>query len=246
MMTSFNPCILIPVYNHEQPLVKIVGKIVSYNLGCILVDDGCNTSCSDTIRSLSNFPGVQSIRLETNQGKGAAVQAGLLFARKCGFSHAVQIDADGQHDLGDLEKFLEASRHAPDAIIIGRAIFNDSIPRLRYYARYLTHLWVHINTLSLRIPDSMCGYRVYPVETTVQLIQTMTLEKRMAFDTQILVVLDWQAVPIISIPTAVNYPEDGVSHFRGFEDNWRLSLTHARLFFGMLCRSPKLLTRYFQ
>ncbi len=247
MTRPFNPCILIPAYNHERPLPKILEQLASYPLSCILVDDGSQESCAELIRSLSaQYPWVQAIRLEPNQGKGAAVKAGLLLAHEQGFSHALQIDADGQHDLRDLEKFLAASRLAPEAAVIGLAIFDGSIPKLRYYARYLTHIWVHINTLSCRIPDSMCGYRIYPVATCTQLIQTTVLENRMAFDTEILVRLDWQGVPILSIPTHVTYPQDGLSHFRGWEDNLRLSLTHARLFFGMLLRLPKLLARHFR
>ncbi len=247
MTMPFNPCILIPVYNHEGPLPKIVEQLGSCKLPCILVDDGSQESCAELIRSLSNqYPWVQAIRLGSNQGKGAAVKAGLLLAQEQGFSHALQIDADGQHDLHDLDKFLAASRIAPEAIVIGRAVFDDSIPKLRYYARYLTHAWVHINTLSFRIPDSMCGYRIYPVAISTQLIQAIALENRMAFDTEILVRLDWQGVPVVSISTHVTYPQDGVSHFRGWEDNLRLSLTHARLFFGMLLRLPKLLVRHFQ
>ncbi len=247
MTTPFNPCILIPVYNHERPLPKILQQLNSYRLPCILVDDGSQESCAELIRSMAKqYPWAQTIRLDSNQGKGAAVKAGLVLAQQQGFSHALQIDADGQHDLQDLEKFLAAARSAPEAVVIGRAIFDDSIPKLRYYARYLTHIWVHINTLSLRIPDSMCGYRIYPIESCAKLIQTTALEDRMAFDTEILVRLDWQGVPVVSIPTHVTYPQDGVSHFRAWEDNLRISLTHARLFFGMLPRLPKLLARHFQ
>ena len=247
MTALFNPCILIPVYNHEGPLPKIVEQLAVYQLPCILVDDGSRESCAEIIRGLSSlYTWVQAIRLDSNRGKGRAVKVGLLLAQNQGFSHAVQIDADGQHDLLDLEKFLVASRLAPDAVVIGQPIFDDSIPKLRYYARYLTHTWVHINTLSLRIRDAMCGYRVYPVDACVKLIQTTALEDRMAFDVEILVRLDWQGVPVVSIPTRVAYPQDGVSHFRGGEDNLRISLTHARLFLGMLRRMRKLLARHFQ
>ncbi len=247
MTSQFNPCILIPVYNHEGPLPKIVEQLASCKLPCILVDDGSRESCAGVIRGLSGqYAWVQSIRLDINRGKGGAVKAGLLLAHERGFSHAVQIDADGQHNLLDLEKFLAASREAPEAVVIGEPVFDDSIPKLRYYARYLTHIWVHINTLSSRIPDSMCGFRVYPVDTCTKLMQTTTLEDRMAFDVEILVRLDWQGVPVVSIPTFVGYPLDGVSHFRGGEDNLRISLTHARLFFGMLLRAPKLLARHFR
>ncbi len=245
MATAFNPCLLIPVYNHEGPLPAIVERLAPYGLPCILVDDGSLESCAGIIRGLSSqYHWVRSVRLEANRGKGGAVKEGLLLALGLGYTHAVQIDADGQHDLDDLDKFLATARETPQAVVIGQPIFDESIPRLRYYARYLTHVWVHINTASFVIRDSMCGYRVYPVDTCARLIQTTVLEDRMAFDVEILVRLYWQGVPVVSIPTKVGYPQDGVSHFRGWEDNLRISLTHARLFFGMLPRLPKLLARH--
>jgi glycosyltransferase involved in cell wall biosynthesis len=247
MTTSFNPCILIPVYNHEKPLPGIVARLAAYQLPCLLVDDGSEASCAEVIRGLSaQYAWVQSIRLELNQGKGVALKAGILAAHAQGYSHALQIDADGQHDLNDLDKFLTAAQQAPAAAVIGRALFDASIPKLRYYARYLTHAWVHINTLSCAIPDSMCGYRVYPLASCAQLIQSVTMENRMGFDTEILVRLYWQGVTVISIPTHVRYPLDGISHFRAWEDNLLLSQTHARLFFGMLLRLPTLLLRHFR
>lgn len=247
MTIVFNPCILIPVYNHEQPLPRLVERLAAFNLPCILIDDGSRESCAAVIRKLAEqYPWAQSQRLEVNRGKGGAVKAGLLLAHSQGFSHAVQIDADGQHNVNDLEQFLAAARANPNAVIIGQPIFDDSIPTLRFYARYLTHVWVYINTLSLAIRDSMCGYRVYPLAACLKLIETTQLEERMAFDVEILVRLYWQGLDMVSIPTRVGYPEDGISHFLGWEDNLRISLTHARLFFGMLIRLPRLLARHFQ
>ncbi|MGY6276222.1 glycosyltransferase family 2 protein [Methylomonas sp. MgM2] len=247
MTTEFRPCLLIPVYNHEQPLPRIVESLASFGLPCLLVDDGSRASCAKIIENLAErYSWLQSLRHQTNRGKGGAVKTGILWARTQGYSHAVQIDADGQHDLNDLNKFLEAARQNPGAAVIGRPVFDDSIPKIRFYARYLTHVWVYINTLSFRIHDAMCGYRVYPVSVCADLVQNAHLEERMAFDVEILVRLYWAGVPMISIPTRVGYPQDGISHFRGLEDNLRISLTHARLFFGMLARLPTLLIRHFQ
>jgi glycosyltransferase involved in cell wall biosynthesis len=247
MITAFKPCVVIPVYNHEQPLPNIIERLAAFELPCILIDDGSQPSCAQVIRDLAErYSWVQSMRLENNRGKGGAVKASMLLAHSQGFSHAIQIDADGQHDLNDLEKFLTAARANPDAVIIGQPIFDDSIPTLRFYARYLTHVWVYINTLSLAIRDSMCGYRVYPLASCCQLIQTTQLEERMAFDVEILVRLYWQGLSMVPIATRVGYPEDGVSHFLGWEDNLRISQTHARLFFGMLMRLPILLARHFR
>ncbi|MCQ8105415.1 glycosyltransferase family 2 protein [Methylomonas sp. SURF-2] len=245
MKHPFKACLLIPVYNHELPLPGIVERLAAYNLPCILVDDGSGATCAEVIDSLAaRYPWVESLRLTHNRGKGGAVKAGILRAESLGYSHAVQIDADGQHDLNDLAQFLAAAAAHPQAVVLGQPIFDASIPRLRYYARYLTQIWVIINTLSLQIRDAMCGYRVYPVATCAELIRNTALEERMAFDVEILVRLHWQQVPMLSIPTRVAYPQDGISHFRGLEDNLRISATHARLFFGMLARLPKLLARH--
>jgi len=247
MTTRFNPCVIIPVYNHELPLPKLVERLEPYRLPCFLLDDGSDKVCAEVIQSLAaRYPWVWAFREDLNRGKGHAVKAGILFAQNYGHSHAVQIDADGQHDLGDLGVFLAAARAEPKAVITGQPVFDESIPKLRYFGRYLTHLWVHINTLSLQIPDSMCGFRVYPVETCARLIQSTPLGNRMEFDTEILVRLYWQGVKVVSLPTRVGYPQDGISHFRAFADNALISLMHARLFFGMLRRFPSLLGRHFR
>ncbi|MBS1213498.1 MAG: glycosyl transferase [Proteobacteria bacterium] len=243
----FNPCIIIPVYNHEQPLPGIIERLSDFRLPCILIDDGSRASCAAVIREIADrHRWLQLIRQDVNRGKGSAVKAGLLAARHQGYSHAVQIDADGQHDLNDLRRFLETAEANPDAVITGRPIFDGSVPKGRYYARYLTHVWVWINTLSLAIPDSMCGYRVYPVARCAELIEHTALDDRMAFDVEILIRLYWQGVSVLSIPTRVGYPQDGISHFRLWEDNLRLSLMQARLFLGMLLRLPRLLARHFR
>lgn len=247
MLSQFNPCFLIPVYNHQGPLPGIVARLAAFDLPCVLVDDGSAPDCAEVIDGLAEqYAWVQGVRHSVNRGKGGAVKTGLFWAAEQGYSHAVQIDADGQHDLADLDKMLAAARKHPLAVILGQPIFDESIPKLRYYGRYLTHVWVYINTLSLQIHDAMCGYRVYPLAACVELMQHCDMEERMAFDVEILVRLYWQGLKMQSIPTHVGYPQDGVSHFRGWEDNLRISLTHARLFFGMLARLPRLLARHFQ
>jgi hypothetical protein len=117
------------------------------------------------------------------------------------------------------------------------------VPRSRLYGRYLTHVWVWINTLSFEIRDSMCGLRVYPLAATCEIWRKYRVDRRMAFDTEILVRLSWSGVRIIAVPTRVTYPRDGVSHFRMLKDNVHISWMHTRLFFGMLRRAPVLLFR---
>ena len=142
----------------------------------------------------------------------------------------------------DLLRSDDSAEH-PDAVISGCPVYDQSVPKGRLYGRYLTHVWVWINTLSLQIRDSMCGFRVYPLAATLALLNRAQIGRRMDFDVEILVRLHWQGVPIRNRPTRVIYPEDGVSHFQLWRDNARISKMHARLFFGMLLRMPQLLWR---
>lgn len=112
-------------------------------------------------------------------------------------------------------------------------------------ARYLTHFWVWVETLSLSIKDSMCGFRVYPLNDVIGLLEHTQLGDRMDFDPEVLVRLSWRGLEIISIPTRVIYPKDGLSHFRLVEDNVLITRMHFRLVFGMTWRLPVLLLRKF-
>ena len=183
--------------------------------------------------------------LETG-AKAAAVMDGFKLALEKGYSHAIQIDADGQHDVAALPAFLEAGKNNPKALILGRPTFDSSAPRSRVYGRRITNFWIAVNTLSSAIADGMCGFRLYPLAAVGQLLKTISISPRMAFDIDIAVRLYWQGVPVINQPVAVNYPENGVSHFRLIEDNIAISQVHARLFLGMLLRSPQLILRHWR
>lgn len=245
MIPAFSPLVVVPVYDHPQAIAGLVGTLRGQGVPCLLVDDGSGPECAALLAGLAaSHPGdVSLLRLEPNQGKGAAVMAGLREAARRGFSHALQIDADGQHDARDVPRFLAMAREAPDAVVNGRPIYDDSVPKARLYGRYASHVWVWINTLSLVIRDSMCGFRVYPLAPTVALLDREHIGTRMDFDTEILVRLYWQGLDVHDCPTRVTYPEHGVSHFRMLRDNLRITAMHTRLFFGMLWRLPRLLAR---
>ncbi|MDR3299095.1 MAG: glycosyltransferase family 2 protein [Candidatus Accumulibacter sp.] len=238
---------IVPVFDHGATVGAVAATLRAHGLPVILVDDGSHAPCAQTLDALlaagaaRDWPPLVLLRHTENRGKGAAVLTGLVHAQTLGATHAVQVDADGQHDLEALPAFLEASAANPRAVINGCPRYDDSVSRGRLYGRYLTHLWVWINTLSLRIADSMCGFRVYPLAAVMPLLPALRHAKRMDFDPEILVRLDWAAVPIVNLPVRVRYPADGLSHFQPWRDNLRISAMHARLFFGMLRRCPRLL-----
>jgi len=241
-MTSV--CAVIPVYDHEHAIGRMVEALRQQGLPVFLVDDGSGPSCAAELERLADADAqVQLVRLPENQGKGVAVMAGLAAAAAAEFSHAVQIDADGQHDPTDLPRFVAAARADPQSLVCGRPVFDASIPRHRFYFRYLTHALVWLNTLSFDIPDSMCGLRVYPLAIVLPILAAEPPGRRMDFDSEVLVRLYWRGVRMQWLRTQVRYPVDGVSHFRLVRDNWLITRMHTRLFFGMLRRSPRLLAR---
>ncbi|MGF6813636.1 putative LPLAT superfamily acyltransferase [Paraburkholderia atlantica] len=240
---KFAPCIVIPIYNHKDAIGTTVAHLAVHGLPIFVVDDGSDEPTQQVLAALALQYAQQMtlLRLPENGGKGAAVMAGLRAARATGYTHALQIDADGQHDASDVPRFLDAARAEPGAVILGRPVYDDSVPKARLYGRYLTHVWVWIETLSLTIRDSMCGFRLYPLALACELIDRVRLPTRMDFDIEILVRLYWRRVAFRSIPTRVTYAADGVSHFDVLWDNVRISRSHTRLVFGMLWRLPMLL-----
>ncbi|MGE8539735.1 MAG: glycosyltransferase family 2 protein [Acinetobacter sp.] len=235
-------CFVIPVYNHPHYLAALTAHLNAFQLPIIMVNDGSDAECTAVLRTLAAENSLLDlVEHEVNQGKGGAVMTGLQHAYKQGYSHALQLDSDGQHDWNDIQRFLDASQLHPEAMVIGQPIFDESVPKKRLYGRYATHIWVWINSLSFEIKDSMCGFRVYPLAQTVKVLNSAKFQPRMGFDSEILVRLKWKNVPFVNVPTRVIYPEDGISHFNVWRDNLGMARAHSRLLGGMLMRLPKLL-----
>jgi len=241
-MSRFNPCFLVPCYNHGHTIGNVVDELIDrFGYSIIVVDDGSQIETQKAIDALTAK--AEIIRLTQNQGKGGAVIAGLKRAHTLGFTHALQIDADGQHDLTALSDLVKASQQHPNALISGQPIYDESVPKGRLYGRYATHISVWIETLSFEIKDSMCGFRSYPVAALNNVINKERLGKRMDFDIEVMVKSFWNDIEIRFIETKVIYPEGGISHFQPFADNVRITKMHTLLIIGMFFRLPRLLTR---
>lgn len=241
---AFAPCVVIPCYNHGAMIGQVLARLMPFGLPVFIIDDGSDAATQTQLVALaSQYDAVTLVRLACNSGKGAAVIRGLEAAAGAGFTHALQVDADGQHQIEDIPRMLAEARHFPHQLISGRPLYDRSVPRSRLYGRYVTHVWVWIETLSFSLKDSMCGFRVYPLAETLHLTSQRNIGKRMDFDTEIMVRLYWQGTPSRFVDTRVTYPPDGLSHFDAVRDNLRISWMHTRLFFGALPRIPRLLQR---
>jgi glycosyltransferase involved in cell wall biosynthesis len=241
---------VVPVYNHGETVGDVVATLRGYGLPVILVDDGSDTFTARTLDGIvsslkSAFgPPVKLVRLPKNRGKGAAVMTGFRSALAHGASHVLQVDADGQHGLEIVPKFLNVSAENPDAVIAGYPLYDAMVPRVRFYGSHLSRLLVWINTLSRRIVGPMCGFRLYPLAKVKGILPSMVQALRMEFDAEIAVRLYWKNVSFINLPVAIRYPLGGFSHFRVVRDGLLIALMHARLFFGMIYRLPVLLSRH--
>ena len=239
-----NPCTLITIYDHPDTIGTVVRELAPLGLPCLIVDDGSGPA---TVKALEEvqaaFPNVQVHTRAQNGGRGAALKTAYRWAHSLGYSHALQLDADDQHDAASAPAFLEVSRRNPEALVLGDPIFDQDAPRSRLYGRLISCFWVWVETWSFEIHDPLCGMRCIPLDATVALLDREHCGDFMDFDPELTVRLHWAGVPIENVPTEVRYFDDGVSHFHLFRDNARLILCFTRLFFGMLWRSPRLLAR---
>lgn len=239
-------CALIPYYNHPDAIGAVVSQLLPCELKIIIVDDGSGADAKQSLLPLTKLPGVQLVTRMQNGGKGAAVITGMREALRQGYTHALQVDADGQHDLSKIPELIQLSEQNTGKIISGMPIYDETVPTNRKLWRYATHILVWIHTLSFEIKDSMCGFRIYPLKRALEVIDSRDqFGQRMDFDIEILVRSQWAGLHIEQLPVGVRYPIDGVSHFQLFNDNFLITKMHFRLFLGMLINSPKLIIRKF-
>ncbi len=245
MSSEFRPCFLIPCYNHHRELAHVLDTLAPYGHPVYIVNDGSQAGTTEVLRELAEQRPQQVRLLERlrNGGKGAATMDGLWHAYHDGYTHALQVDADGQHDLETIPAMLAAAAAHPHAMVLGSPRYGKDAPLGRLVGRQISRFWVWVETLSFAIEDPLIGFRVYPLAPCIPLIRAEVLGNRMDFDLQILVRLYWAGVQTVNIATRIIYPEEGVSHFRVVRDNIMISKAHAALFFGMLPRIPRLLFR---
>jgi hypothetical protein len=213
----------------------------------IIIDDGNIPQDKILLEKLaSETPQTFLISLEKNIGKGGAIAQGFEKAFELGLTHVFQIDADGQHDLETVSFFLEEAAKHPENITCGCPVFDKSAPASRVKGRKISILWGAIVTLSGEMKDVLCGFRVYPVQESLRITRDPFMDKRMGFDTEILVRLYWNRVFPVFHDVKINYPENGFSNFRMIRDNLHISWVFSRLFIGMLIRLPMLIVLGFK
>jgi glycosyltransferase involved in cell wall biosynthesis len=216
--------VLIPVYNHPETIRDVVVRTLEIHDRVMVVDDGSDIDVADLLTGLN----VQVIRHEKNMGKGAAILTGVREAAKLGTTHIITIDADGQHDPRDIKKFSPVIVQNPHAIIVGKRDFqNSNAPGSSVFGRSFSNFWMRVHT-GKSVGDVQSGFRAYPLAV----LERLNLQaRRYSFEVEVLVKAAWAGIRILDVDISVYYPpaEERVSHFRGFMDNFRISMLNTKL-----------------
>jgi glycosyltransferase involved in cell wall biosynthesis len=244
---SHSQLVIIPSYNPGTRAIEIVREAARYWRPVWVVVDGSTDGTGETLQTVADRDaGVRVFVLPRNQGKGAAILHGLKQAGAAGYSHALTMDADGQHPADKIPEFMAAARANPDAMILGLPVFDASAPSPRVHGRKISNWWANLETLWRGIGDSLFGFRVYPIEPLRDVMEKRRWMRRFDFDAEAAVRLCWRGIRPVNIAVPVRYfrrEEGGVSHFNYLRDNALLIWMHTRLVIEFLPRLPLLIWR---
>lgn len=251
-MRELRCCVIIPTYNNDGTLERVIRDVEAYCNDIIVVNDG---STDRTAEILEQFPIHHIVSVSKNRGKGNALREGFKTALSLGFRYAITIDSDGQHFPDDIPEFVRTIEGYPDSLIVGaRNMSQEGIPGGSSFGHKFSVFWFRVET-GLKIPDVQTGYRLYPLEK-ISRIHFHT--RKYEFEVEALVRSAWKGIRILSVPVKVYYAPKGerVTHFRKFRDFGRTSILNTILvlwaflwvkplvFFRLLTRkSPKELFR---
>jgi glycosyltransferase involved in cell wall biosynthesis len=244
---SLTHLVLIPCYNPGAKILDTVRRARAQWSPVWVVVDGSTDGSTAELQALAlQDSDLKIIVQATNGGKGSAVLHGTTLALRQGYTHALTMDADGQHPADLIPTFMAASLAQPAALVLGKPVFDASAPALRVRGRKVSNAWANLETLWSGIGDSLYGFRVYPLAALQSVMRGQRWMRRFDFDPEAAVRLCWFGLKPVNIDAPVKYfsaEEGGVSHFRYGRDNTLLTWMHTRLFIEFVIRLPQLIVR---
>lgn len=224
-------CVIIPTYNNAGTIMDVVASVWKFCKNIIVVDDGCTDGTSNILQSC--IYGITIVSYPHNKGKGHALIVGFKKAVCMGYTHAITIDADGQHFASDIPAFIQQKEEHPEAIIVGnRNLDEKNMPKGNTFANKFSNFWFWLQT-GVRLGDTQSGFRLYPL---LKLRGLRFMTSRYEAELELLVLSAWIGIDIISIPVKVYYPpaEERVTHFRPIYDFVRISILNVVLCVGAI------------
>jgi glycosyltransferase involved in cell wall biosynthesis len=218
-------CVIVPTYNNEKTIGKVIEDILKFSNHVIIVNDG---STDGTKKILKKYDSLEIISYPENQGKGYALRKGFESAINLGYEFAVTIDSDGQHNPADISKFTGCIKGNPNILVLGeRNMDQKGIPLKSNFGRNFSNFWFKVET-GIKRSDTQTGFRLYPLN---MIRQTKFFTNKFEFEIEVLVRLAWKGCKITGIPVSVYYPpkNERISHFRPFLDFMRISVLNTIL-----------------
>lgn len=218
--------VIIPTYNNELTLTKVIDGVLCFTNNVIIVNDG---STDDTAILLKRYDFLTQIHLSKNKGKGFALRQAFQKAEELGYHYGITIDSDGQHFADDLPVFLEELEKEPrkDILLIGsRTMTGPEIPSKSSFGNKFSNFWFWIET-GIKLTDTQCGYRLYPLQ---HMNQMYLFTNKFEFEIEAIVKAAWRNIEVKNVPVKVYYdPYERVSHFRPLQDFTRISILNTFL-----------------
>lgn len=221
--TPLKVCVIIPTYNNERTLKRVIDSVLEFSPYVIIVNDG---STDSTAKILENYRHLTLIHHPENSGKGTALKNGFKKALELGYDYAITIDSDGQHFATDIPSFIEEIEANGESLIIGsRNMKQEGVPGKSSFGNNFSNFWFWFET-GIRLTDTQSGYRLYPLHKIPKNYFTNKFE----FEIEVIVRTAWKGVRVKNIPIQILYdPNERVSHFRPFKDFTRISILNTIL-----------------
>lgn len=242
ILSTINACVIIPTYNNEKTLKRVLDKTLDFTSDVIVVNDGSTDSTSTILKA---YPHIVQIHFPQNQGKGMALRAGFKESLKRNFTYAITLDSDGQHFPEDLAIFVKEIKQNGEALLIGdRNMKQEGIPGKSIVGNKISTFWYWFET-GLQLQDTQSGYRLYPIKRMEKL---KYFTRKFEFEIEVIVKAAWEGIPVKNVPIQVLYDEsERVSHFRPFKDFTRISLLNTYLvFLTLVYIKPREYFRHFK
>jgi glycosyltransferase involved in cell wall biosynthesis len=214
---TFRPAILIPAYQCATTVGDVVRGAREHGLPILVVDDG---SDDETVAQAA-LAGAEVVCQPVNRGKGAALVTGMRRLAGRGMTHALCMDADGQHLAGELPALLAAASAEPSAIVIGsRRIGDQAVASANLLGNRVANLAVRLAT-GVDAGDTQSGFRAYPLAAVLALPQSGS---RFEYETTVIVHALRAGIPVRSVPVHVYYPPIALrrTHYRKVVDTVRI------------------------
>jgi len=216
--------VLIPTYNNERTLNRVIDGVLKYTEHIIIINDGATDSTPEILKT---YPNLEQIHFPQNKGKGVALREGFKKAHESEYAYAITIDSDGQHYPEDIEVFISAIEKSPNSLLIGdRNMTQEGIPKKSSFGNNFSNFWYTFET-GVKLTDTQSGYRLYPLE---KLANLNYFTNKFEFEIEVIVRASWKGVEVKNVPIQVLYDEsERVTHFRPIKDFTRISILNTVL-----------------